>query len=459
MGYPYQNGNDPQYDTYPPGYYVFMYWGPFSLTNAEDAQISFYLLNQTTYFLGDSCWWGAASSSPTSYASYFQGGSHHGIMNEFQVRYYSLSELDSAGTTISMCGRPEVYVGWFFRANNDAMVDMGAIVDDVILAWDDGMFDLRAMYAKMTDLDSVQLINDPVAGDTILFEFQWFCSGNGDTDPFNLVGTLNDSVICSDRLTAHGETSYRTYSDPWVVESGDWLMQWALDVDDEIVESSETNNTTEGDSLHIAEPNVQPMIVILTPPAGGASADDSYLITWLDEDPEDNALIYLFYDTDTLGYSGTYINPGYTIEEDSPVDSLRWNTSSLLNGMSYWILARIDDPYSSYMVYSDGPVIIDHLLVGPNDNSAIPRVFSLAPVYPNPFNATATLSFGVPYTCYMTLEIYNLLGQRVAGLVNGNMSAGMHRFQWTPDNLPSGVYLLRMHTSGFDQTRKMILMK
>jgi hypothetical protein len=237
------------------------------------------------------------------------------------------------------------------------------------------------------------------------------------------------------------------------------VMHWALDVDDEIVESSETNNTMESDTLHVAEPNVPPMIVILTPPVGEVTADDSYLITWLDEDPEDDALIYLFYDTDTLGYSGTYINPGYTIHEDSPVDSLRWNTSSLPNGTRYWILARIDDPYSSYMIYSSGSVLIDHLAVGPDGNSAIPTVFSLAPVYPNPFNATATLSYGVPHTSHVQLEIYNLLGQRIAGLVSGEVTAGMHRLQWTPDNLPSGVYLLRMHTASFDQTRKMVLMK
>jgi hypothetical protein len=459
MGYPFQNGLDPEYDLYPANYYRWMYWGPFSLASAQDARVTFYLLNQTTNNYGDSCWWGAAVSNPTSYASYYQGGHHSGILNEFQVRTYSLAELDSADTTTSFCGRPTVYIGWFFRSNADQNRDMGAIIDDVILAWDDGMFDLRASFVAMTDLDSVQLLSDPVAGDTILFEFQWSCSGNGDTDPFNMVGTLNDSVIYSERLTAHGETSYQTFSAPWIVEPGDWVMHWALDVDDEIVESSETNNTIASDTLYVAIPNVPPYIVILTPPAGGAEADQSYLITWLDEDPDDDALIYLFYDTDTLGYSGTYINPGYTIHEDSPVDSLRWNTSTLPNGMRYWILARIDDPYSSYMVYSAGPVIIDHLGVGPDQNSGIPTVYSLAPVYPNPFNATATISFGIPHASRVRLDVYNLLGQRVAELANGDLPAGMHRIQWTPDNLSSGVYLLQMNAPDFQQIQKVILMK
>jgi len=459
MGYPFQNGLDPEYDQYTPGYYRWMYWGPFSLLTAEDAQVTFYLLNQTTESFGDSCWWGAAVSSPTNPLSYRQGGHHWGVMNQFEVRTYSLSELDSADTTVSYCGRPTVYIGWFFRANGDGNVDMGAIIDDAILAWDDGMFDLRAMFVTMTDPDSLQLSQDPVAGDTILFEFQWFCSGNDSTPLFNLEGTLNDSLIYTERRIALGETTYHTYSPPWVVQPGDWVVRWTLDVDSEVVESSETNNVIVGDTLHVAVPNVPPIIVILTPPAGGETADQSYLITWLDEDPDDNALIYLFYDTDTLGYEGVYINPGYQIEEDSPVDSLRWNTSALPQGMEYWILARIDDPYSSYMVYSSGPVTIDHLAVGPGEESGIPTQFSLSPVYPNPFNATTTINYGVPHTSKVELVVYNLLGQQVARLLNQEVVAGVHRIQWTPDNLPSGVYLLRMETAGFAQTQKIVLMK
>ena len=459
MGWPFQNGYDPEYDEYPPNFYRYMYWGPFSLAEAEDARVTFYLLNQTTNYLGDSCWWGAASSNPTSYLSYFQGGHHYGIMNEFQVRMYSLAELDSMGDTISMCGRPEVYIGWFFRANGDQNTDMGAIIDDVLLAWDDGMFDLRAMFAEMMDLDTVSLFQDPVAGDTILFQFQWVCSGNGDTEPFNLTGELNDSLIYTERLSAHGETTYYTYSDPWVVEPGEWLIRWSLDVDDEIEESSETNNVVEGETLYVAEPNVPPMIVLLTPPAGGVTADDSYLITWLDEDPDDNALIYLFYDNDSVGYNGIYIDPGYVIEEDSPIDSLRWNTSSLPSGTSYWIHARIDDPYNSMFTYAAGPVHVVHTAVGPSHHSDIPVEYSLAPVYPNPFNASATINFGVPVSSRVQVQVFNVLGRKVADLADGNYAAGYHRVIWTPNDTPSGVYLVRLQSSDFTHTQKVVLMK
>ena len=54
MGYPYPSQYDPEYDTYPPNFYTYMYWGPFSLANAEDARCSFQLLNRVA--IHDSLW-------------------------------------------------------------------------------------------------------------------------------------------------------------------------------------------------------------------------------------------------------------------------------------------------------------------------------------------------------------------------------------------------------------------
>ena len=433
-----------------------MYWGPFSLADAEDARVSFYLLNRSEA-LYDSVWWGATCTDPMDEESYYMGGSHWGVLNGFVSQYYSLSELDSMGETISFCGRPQVWIGWLFRSNANQITNMGAIVDDVLLAWDDGMFDLQAMHMEFVDTDTSTMYFDPIAGDTVLMEFQYYCAGNGETPEYTLEGTLNDVTFYSERTVSEGETFYTIYSEPWVVEPGDWTIRWSLDTLDEVVESNENNNDLE-DSIHVDEPNTPPMIAILTPPAGGATADLSYLITWVDDDPDDNALIYLFYDDDTLGYQGTILPGGNGIEEDSPADSLRWNTTNVPEG-EYWILARIDDPYTSYMTYSPGPVVIDHVSTVPNAQSVTPTEFSLAPVYPNPFNATATLTFSVPHESHVRLDIFNLLGQQVAEVMAGDVTTGVHRVQWTADDLPSGVYLVRLQAQDFVQTQKVVLMK
>jgi parallel beta-helix repeat protein/predicted outer membrane repeat protein len=89
----------------------------------------------------------------------------------------------------------------------------------------------------------------------------------------------------------------------------------------------------------------------------------------------------------------------------------------------------------------------------------LPTEFVLYPNWPNPFNATTSIRYDMPVTGKASLTVFNLLGQRVATLVNGQQLAGSHTISWDASDLPSGVYLCRMQVAGFAQTRKMILLK
>ncbi|MGA9115981.1 MAG: T9SS type A sorting domain-containing protein, partial [Bacteroidota bacterium] len=69
----------------------------------------------------------------------------------------------------------------------------------------------------------------------------------------------------------------------------------------------------------------------------------------------------------------------------------------------------------------------------------------LLPNYPNPFNPSTTLSFLIAEDSRVTLEVYNILGQRVAGILEGeDLAAGMHEVEFVPQNLPSGIYFYRV---------------
>ncbi len=96
-----------------------------------------------------------------------------------------------------------------------------------------------------------------------------------------------------------------------------------------------------------------------------------------------------------------------------------------------------------------------------HDNvTELPKTFGLAQNYPNPFNPTTTIEFSVPKTEFVTLKIYNLLGQEVANLVSEKLTAGKYKYDWDAGRLASGVYLYQLKTDqGFSQTRKLILMK
>jgi hypothetical protein len=89
----------------------------------------------------------------------------------------------------------------------------------------------------------------------------------------------------------------------------------------------------------------------------------------------------------------------------------------------------------------------------------IPTVYSLSQNYPNPFNPSTTISFGLPQTGHVTVEIFDVLGQRVAVLVDQQMQAGLYNVPFNASTLPSGVYLYRMQASGFLAVHKMMLVK
>jgi len=91
--------------------------------------------------------------------------------------------------------------------------------------------------------------------------------------------------------------------------------------------------------------------------------------------------------------------------------------------------------------------------------ASIPDDFSIS-AYPNPFNATTRIDVFLPQSQQLTLEVFNLMGQRVAQLVNTRMPAGRHSFTLDGKDLTSGVYVVRNRASGYlDETHKIVLIK
>jgi hypothetical protein len=118
--------------------------------------------------------------------------------------------------------------------------------------------------------------------------------------------------------------------------------------------------------------------------------------------------------------------------------------------------------YDMYMIKT-GP---DASNIPGEPEHSIPESFALCAPYPNPFNATTTISYYVPMQGTVKVDIYNLLGQKTAELVNGINTAGRHQMIGDAGDLPRGVYFVRMSartSSGeagdFRQVRKVVLLK
>ena len=89
----------------------------------------------------------------------------------------------------------------------------------------------------------------------------------------------------------------------------------------------------------------------------------------------------------------------------------------------------------------------------------VPDKFELSQNYPNPFNPVTNLRFGIPESGFTTLKIYDVLGNKVATLVNELLSPGNYQVQWDGSSFASGVYYYKLETNSFSETRKMFLLK
>lgn len=89
----------------------------------------------------------------------------------------------------------------------------------------------------------------------------------------------------------------------------------------------------------------------------------------------------------------------------------------------------------------------------------LPNEYNLSQNYPNPFNPSTTIQFNLKQDGKALLEVYNLLGQKVATLVNGDLKSGAYTYNWNAAGQATGVYFYRLVSGSFVQTKKMVLTK
>ena len=102
--------------------------------------------------------------------------------------------------------------------------------------------------------------------------------------------------------------------------------------------------------------------------------------------------------------------------------------------------------------------------LGMNDETIIPDVFALHQNYPNPFNPVTTIRYDIPEQALVRIDIYNILGQKVAVLAEGLHEPGFHAVRWNGTNmygnaLSSGMYFYHIQAGDFRNVKKLLLVK
>lgn len=139
-----------------------------------------------------------------------------------------------------------------------------------------------------------------------------------------------------------------------------------------------------------------------------------------------------------------------------------------LNGVQYPVSVRaegISVELENIGIINDGEVIKvnsaegNKIYASSEFSSAKVNSYELAQNFPNPFNPSTKIQFSIPEAGNVSLTVFNALGQKVAELVNGNMSKGNHTVNFDASSLTSGMYFYKIQSGSFSATKKMMLIK
>ncbi|NOG44385.1 MAG: T9SS type A sorting domain-containing protein [Calditrichaeota bacterium] len=171
-----------------------------------------------------------------------------------------------------------------------------------------------------------------------------------------------------------------------------------------------------------------------------------------------------FYDIISSSSGYGFISP-YDTVKISHGDSIKFkiipDTGSVIKNV--WVDDDSIGPLNEYKfvnVNKDHSIFAEfEIATGIESKNKYPASYFLAQNYPNPFNPSTEISFGLKKASFVNLEVYNLLGKKVATLLEEKKQSGLHSVSFDGSNLSTGVYYYRIQAGNFTATKKMLLVK
>jgi hypothetical protein len=150
-----------------------------------------------------------------------------------------------------------------------------------------------------------------------------------------------------------------------------------------------------------------------------------------------------------IGLSVAYCDNDGLNESPKVRDNMFGSVNEPSPGNLHWMNA---DYFGTAILSADSGVEV-------SDENPIPTEFKLLQNYPNPFNPITTINYSIPQQSNVTIGVYDFIGKEVALLVNENKPAGSYSVKFDGTNLSSGLYLCRLQSGVFLQTKKILLLK
>jgi len=149
------------------------------------------------------------------------------------------------------------------------------------------------------------------------------------------------------------------------------------------------------------------------------------------------------------------ITNSWSIDAQEISTKRHWMPTAQYKGGLY-IVGGIDEFDQAVNIVEE---IVPQGTSGVNDESGIPEVYSLMQNYPNPFNPSTKIEYSIPEVSFATIEVYDMLGNEVATLVNEEKATGSYEVKFDAAGLSSGIYFYKLQAGSFVETKKMILLR
>jgi hypothetical protein len=353
--------------------------------------------------------------------------------------------------------------------------DDGVIAQDIDLEFnshqvdndlfDDGVsFNFPYTPGAMGSVDITVWVTNPSAtrynmpfGDDNLHLHAWF-----DWDQDGNWFEAHDNVFCSVDHNPYNEAwpgNSMTYTITFPVpagipETGEIWTRFRLDYNDDV--------NWFGTAVSYGE--VEDYKITLTGPVSiglssfyASAGDRQATLYWSTESEVNNAGFYLLRSEDGVRY--TRVNDDLVTGQGTSETrhEYRYVDKGLVNGVTYsYKLVDVDLTGNRT---AHGPISVT-----PQASSQVPTSYALSQNYPNPFNAQTTITYSIPNDSHVSMKVFNILGEEVRTLVDGQQSANTYQVTWDGKDADgkltaSGVYFCTLKAGEFSETMKMVFMK
>ena len=380
---------------------------------------------------------GATVYSNSVQLNWYLGASGNGLTYEVELRTGSLNGtptilgISALNTTVNALTPSTTYF-WRVRSTNGITTSCWSATES---------FQTIGTTATVT----VPVLSWPIGGATVYTNspmLSWFLNSSSVGITFelkystnsNMTGATTISNLATNQITLSGLNSGTTYY--WQVRSFDGTVYSAFSAAESFV-------TFAGNSLLV--------VPVAASPAEGISIESSSaMLSWFLPTAGEAAKYELQYSKNSEMQNATNLE----------MNSNRKLINGLENGKTYyWRVRSINENGEASAYSSIEKFTPTSNITGVAEQKEIPTEFKLEQNFPNPFNPTTTLSFSIPVEGFYNLDIFNILGEKVASLQNGFLNPGVFKSTFDAKNLSSGVYFYKLYGNNVNLVRKMMLIK